>query len=209
MILSEIHHSHHSLHLLHSPDPNPLITDHHHLSALINSTIYLHSSHSLTVWSQLYYVVKPDPLTGCYLPVPAFPPCSPPLQISTVSTLHCSLWIPWNTQKDNQIQISLIWLSHSPPAGYSNRLCFHCCCLINLLYIYIYIYITYLCVLCLSADRRPDLKTTGDGAPESRLCRSPWRAGQRFSSSSLSGHTPSICQSHGHPCQLFGWGGRM
>ncbi len=57
---------------------------------------------------------------------------------------------------------------------------------------------------------RPE-PTTRDGVPEPRHCGSPRRAGQRSSNSSLSGHTPSVClcQSHGHPWKLFGWGDWM
>ncbi len=52
--------SHQSRHQLCSSDPNPLITDHHHLSPLIRSTISLHSSCTVIVWSQTLHVYVPD-----------------------------------------------------------------------------------------------------------------------------------------------------
>ncbi len=53
-------HSHRSHHQRHSPDPNPLIIDHRLLSPLIKSTISLHSSRTVSVWSQTLYVYLPD-----------------------------------------------------------------------------------------------------------------------------------------------------
>ncbi len=73
------------------PDPYPLITNHCHLSALINCTISLHSSHSLTVWSQTFHDDLPDPLTFCLLTsCSSFPiavlhsSCAPPSPCSIV-----------------------------------------------------------------------------------------------------------------------------
>ncbi len=74
------------------PDPNPLISYHRHLSALINSTTSLHSSRSLHVWglkySMLTYLTH---LTFCLLtscssvPIPVLHhSCAPSSPCSTV-----------------------------------------------------------------------------------------------------------------------------
>ncbi len=47
----------HSHHKRLSPDHNHLITEHHHLSPLIKSTISTHSSQAVTVWSQTLIVL--------------------------------------------------------------------------------------------------------------------------------------------------------
>ncbi len=47
----------HSHHQRHSPDHNHLITEHRHLSPLIKSTISMHSSQAITVWSQTLCVL--------------------------------------------------------------------------------------------------------------------------------------------------------
>ncbi len=68
-----------------------LISNHRHLSALSDSTISLHSSRSLTVWSQTFHVVLPDPIAFCLLiscpsvPLPIlYCSCAPPSPRSTV-----------------------------------------------------------------------------------------------------------------------------
>ncbi len=128
-------------------------------------------------------------------------PFSPQLLCSTISTLRCSLWIPWKRTLSLRLAPRDFPIPTYLP-GHSAHLFLLCCYSINLLFV-------LLLPLCLSADRRPD--QNGDGVPEPDRCGSPWKAGQHFSNSSLSGHTPSVylCQAHGHPCKLFGWGGWM
>ncbi len=97
--------------LLRSPDPNPLIIVlllyHRHLSPLIKSTISLHSSSTVTVLSQTLHVYLPDShlYLSTYQLFLCSAPCSPPLLCSTVSTLCCSLWIPWNWKRIDYSQI--------------------------------------------------------------------------------------------------------
>ncbi len=208
--MSESHHSHRSLHQLHSPDPNPLIIDHRHLSAQINSTISLQSSRSLTVWSQTFHVVLPDPLTFCLLtscssvPIPVLHrSCAPPSPRSAV---------PFGSPgKGKGHYHSDKPLETFPfPAclpGHSAHLIPFCCYSINLLFV---LHLP-LCPVSICWQKTRPEPTTGDGVSEPCRCGSPWGAGQRSSNSSLSSHTPSVClcQSHGHPCKLFRWGGWM
>ncbi len=148
--LSESHHSHYSLHQRHSPDPNPQNSNHRHLSALINSTISLHSSLTLTVWSQTFHAwLTWPPLPFVYLPASILTICS---SFSTTPALHRTPRKKkghWHTDKTQE--------TFPFPAclpGYSAHLTPHCRCSINLMFVLH----LYLCALCLSADNFKDLE---------------------------------------------------
>ncbi len=125
------------------------------------STISTHSSQAITVWStictarQTFHAYLPDPLTLC---LPTFPSIVPfPVLLCSSPPPSQAPPLPpdlLDTDKDYYTQISPLKDSYSPPTHLDielfsfpsaplNKPVYDC---------------TYLCVLCLPADRRPDPK---------------------------------------------------
>ncbi len=97
----------------------------------------MHSSHTVTVWSQTFYVDLPDSLTFCLQSVLCSAPRSPPLLCSTVSKLRCSCWFSWIRKRIDYSQIRLS-RNVTIPVLLTWTLCidpFPCRCSINLLFI--------------------------------------------------------------------------